>query len=152
MRRASIVALATLVATTGATTARAQATAPMAEMAMRGMSMDDMTGALGAYPMAREGSGTSSQPDATPMEMLHVMNGGWALMLHGFANLVEDRQTGPRGGRKMFSESMLMLMADRPLGSGALVGALRAPAVPDGSYGRSPMSYLVFLQARVDPR
>ena len=31
------------------------------------MPMDAMHGQFGAYPMTREGSGTSWQPDATPM-------------------------------------------------------------------------------------
>ena len=57
----------------------------------------------GAYAMARESSGTSWQPEATPMDMLHARRGDWSLMLHGFANLVVDRQSGPRGDRKTFS-------------------------------------------------
>ncbi len=109
---------------------------------MPGTSMDDMTRAFGAYPMSREGSGTSWQPDTTPMQMLHVMKDGWTLMLHGQANAVEDRQTGPRGDRKAFSQSMLMLMADHPLGAGTL--GLRSMLSLDPLMGKS--GYPLLLQ------
>ena len=84
------------------------------------MAAHEMKGQLGPYSMAREASGTSWQPEATPMEMLHTMRGDWSLMLHGYANLVHDRQTGPRGNDKTFGESMLMAMATRLLGPGTL--------------------------------
>src|SRR5690349_17931956 len=38
-------------------------------------------------PMSRMGSGTSWLPDASPMRAYHFMSGGWALMLHGDADL-----------------------------------------------------------------
>ena len=45
---------------------------------MDGMDMGHaMTGALGSYPMTREASGTSWQPDASTHEGLHVMRGPW---------------------------------------------------------------------------
>lgn len=79
-----------------------------------------MQGALGPYPMARAASGTSWQPDSTPHDGLHVMTDHWMLMLHGWANLVYDRQGGHRGGEKFFSTSMLMAMGQRALGPGTL--------------------------------
>jgi hypothetical protein len=36
-----------------------------------------MPGALGVYPMSRDGSGTSWQPEAVPMAGLHEMQGPW---------------------------------------------------------------------------
>src|SRR5580765_3910281 len=36
-----------------------------------------MKSALGAYPMSREGSGTSWQPEVTPMTGLHIAEGDW---------------------------------------------------------------------------
>src|SRR5262249_20647503 len=77
-----------------------------------------MQGVLGPYPMSREASGTSWQPDSSPHEGIHGSLGAWTTMAHGFANLVVDRQGGPRGDSKTFSTSMLMLMAQRPLGDG----------------------------------
>ena len=88
------------------------------------MAADDqpmsMHGMLGSYPMTREASGTSWQPDATPHEGLHIMKDDWMLMVHGFADVVYDNQGGGRGDRKVLSSNMLMLMAQHPLGVGTL--------------------------------
>jgi uncharacterized protein involved in copper resistance len=73
-----------------------------------------MTGALGAYPMAREASGTAWQPDASEHEGIHLMSGDWTLMAHGSLNLVYDHQSGRRGDDKLFAAGMLMGMARRP--------------------------------------
>ena len=70
--------------------------------------------AIRAYAMTRDASGTSWQPDSTPMEGVMGALGGWSTMLHGYAFGVYDNQGGPRGGDKAFSESMLMAMAQRP--------------------------------------
>jgi hypothetical protein len=80
----------------------------------------EMPGMFGPYPMSREASGTSWQPESAPHTGLHTMRGDWHLMAHGFANLVWDDQDGPRGDEKLFGESMLMGMAVRPLGGGRL--------------------------------
>ena len=80
----------------------------------------EMTGMYGPYPMTREASGTSWQPESTPHEGVHVMRGDWMLMLHGYADQVYDRQGGPRGGSESFNESMLMLSAWHPLGPGVI--------------------------------
>jgi hypothetical protein len=77
-----------------------------------------MKGTLGQYPMAREASGTAWQPDSTPHTGIHLQGGEWTAMVHGFANLIYDDQGGPRGDDKLFSTSMLMGMANRPLGPG----------------------------------
>jgi hypothetical protein len=54
------------------------------------------------------------------MEGMHGMRGAWMWMAHGFVNAVYDRQSGPRGDRKTFVESMAMLMAQRRVGNGTL--------------------------------
>ena len=79
-----------------------------------------MNGALGPYSMTRESSGTAWQPDAS--KHLGWMNhsGDWMLMTHGVLNLVYDHQSGPRGDDKAFASGMLMGMAQRPIGNGAL--------------------------------
>lgn len=77
-----------------------------------------MHGLLGQYPMTREASGTSWQPDTTPHEGVHVMTDEWMLMAHGFANVVYNNQGGERGDHELFSSNMLMLMAQRPVGPG----------------------------------
>lgn len=94
--------------------------ADMPGMDMPGMKMAPMTGALGAYPMTRDGTGTSWQPDSSPMDGWMSMHGPWSLMLSGEGTLVYDDQGGPRGGSKTFFESMVMGMASRPLDGGTL--------------------------------
>ena len=95
----------------------------------------EMKSALGPYSMRRDGSGTSWQPDATPMQGVHLAAGDWAAMAHGFVNVVHDEQTGPRGDTKGFSQSMAMLMANRRAGPGTL--GLRAMVSLDPTMGKS---------------
>src|SRR6267378_6267596 len=101
-----------------------------------------MKGALGDYSMMRDASGTSWQPDTAVMEGIHGIAGDWATMLHGFASLIYDHQGGPRGADKIFSESMLMGMAQRTLGSGTLT--LRGMISLDPLMGKS--GYPLLLQ------
>src|SRR3954451_3148793 len=79
-----------------------------------------MRGMLGPYDMSREASGTSWQPESTPMEGVHFMAGDWMLMAHGFAFAIYDHQGGDRGADKIISSNMAMLMAQRPVGNGEL--------------------------------
>jgi hypothetical protein len=79
-----------------------------------------MPGSLGSYPKAREASGTSWQPDTTPMDGLMSMDGEWMTMVHGYVNQVYDHQGGPRGAAENFSNSMFMLMVDRSWGQDTL--------------------------------
>ncbi len=90
----------------------------MGDMDMSGADMPPMTmtGAFGPYAMSREASGTSWQPESTPDGGPHFMAGSWMLMAHGYLDANYDNQGGPRGGDKMFSASMAMLMAQRPMG------------------------------------
>lgn len=89
-----------------------------------------MGGLLGGYAMTREASGTSWQPDSTPMEGTMDMSGDWMTMWHGLANFVFDRQGGDRGGNQTFSNSMLMFMARRASDRGALGLRLMVSADP----------------------
>lgn len=89
-----------------------------------------MTGLYGSYDMTRESSGTSWQPDSTPMEGIHGMQGAWLTMLHGYADAIYDDQGGPRGSSQTFTTSMLMLMARRELEEGAFGLRLMASGEP----------------------
>jgi hypothetical protein len=97
----------------------------MPGMHMQGMDhehMDHMamSAMYGPYPMTREASGTSWQPDLAMHRGIHEMKGAWMLMLHGQADLVLDGQSGGRGDDKIFNSNMLMGMAQRPVGPGRL--------------------------------
>lgn len=111
---------------------------PVDEHAKHAMAM---TGALGSYPMQREASGTSWQPDASEHEGLHVMSGDWTFMAHGVLNLVYDRQSGPRGNDKAFASGMLMGTARRSVGNGTV--QLKAMVSPDPLMG--PSGYPLLL-------
>src|SRR5215813_7374219 len=63
-------------------------------------------------------SGTSAEPNSTPMPMLMTMSGKWMLMFHGEAFLNALQQSGPRGADKVFSTNWFMPMAQRQLGPG----------------------------------
>lgn len=101
--------------------------APLPAQQAPGMSM---SGLYGRYDMTRESSGTSWQPDSTPMEGIHAMQGAWTTMLHGFADAIYDDQGGPRGNAQTLSTSMLMFMARRELEDGAFGVHLMVSAEP----------------------
>jgi hypothetical protein len=94
-----------------------------------------MPGMYGTYPMSRDASGTSWQPDSTPMEGLHHMGDPWSTMWHGLANFIYDDQGGPRGDTKTFVSSMLMFMGRRELEEGAF--GVRAMVSTDPQMGKS---------------
>ncbi len=76
-----------------------------------------MSGALGDYPITRDASGTSWQPDNSAHAGAHHMQGDWMLMGHGMLDGVYDWQQGPRGDEKTFLSGMLMGMASRRFAS-----------------------------------
>lgn len=111
-----------------------QVAASPSDPAPPGMAMPSQ---FGPYELMREGSGTSWQPEATPMHGLMWHSGEWMLMAHGFANGIYDHQGGPRGDDDSFVNSMAMLMAQRPAWGGML--GLRAmvsldPLIGNGGY------------------
>jgi hypothetical protein len=112
------VALATLLAT------------PCAVLFAQDATPMSMLGLYGSYDMTRESSGTSWQPDSTPMEGIQGMHGAWLTMLHGYADAIYDDQGGPRGSSQTFTTSMLMFMARRELENGAFGLRLMASGEP----------------------
>ena len=94
-----------------------------------------MTGAYGPYPMTREASGTSWQPDSSVHGGIHGSSGNWSFMGHAIINLVYDWQEGPRGGEKTFVSGMVMGSARRDFANGNTL-QLRAMLSPDPFMGR----------------
>lgn len=124
--------------------------APKAEPAnaMPGMDMSGdshmaMTGLFGGYPMSRDASGTSWQPDAAEHKGIHFVSGDWMLMGHLMLSGVYDTQSGPRADSMGFVSGMAMLMAQKPLANGDIFG-LRAMLSPDPFMGRA--GYPLLLQ------
>lgn len=120
-------------ATVAATLAAALAAAPC--RGDEAAAMPSMMGMYGAYPMSREASGTSWQPDSTPLQGIHRMIDDWMTMWDGFLDLNYDRQGGPRGDAKTFSNSMLMFMARHGVDDGAW--GLRLMVSADPLMGKS---------------
>jgi hypothetical protein len=63
-------------------------------------------------------SGTTAEPNSTPVPMLMAVRGPWMLMFHANAFVIDEQQSSPRGGNKFFSTNWFMGMAQRPLGPG----------------------------------
>lgn len=89
-----------------------------------------MSGLYGRYEMTRESSGTSWQPDTTPMEGIQGMQGAWMTMLGGYTDAIYDGQGGPRGSSQSFTTGMLMFMARRELNEGAFGARLMVSDEP----------------------
>jgi hypothetical protein len=101
-----------------------------------GGTQNEMTGALGAYPMTREGSGTSWLPDEAGHGGLHLVSGDWMLMGHARLDGVYSSQNGPRGDDKAFIGGMLMGTALRRFDNGDSL-QFRAMVSPDPFMGKS---------------
>lgn len=93
-----------------------------------------MPAAFGNYPMTREASGTSWQPDSASHSGVHWMAGQWMGMTHAMFTGVYDEQSGPRGGTKSFLAGMVMASAQRELGGGTFT--LRGMLSPDPFMGK----------------
>jgi hypothetical protein len=63
-------------------------------------------------------SGTSAEPNSTPVPMLMTTKGAWMLMFHANAFVIDEQQSSPRGGDKFFSTNWFMGMAQHSLGPG----------------------------------
>jgi hypothetical protein len=86
----------------------------MAGMDMSGdAGMDMNKAALGSYPMTREASGTSWQPQAAPPAGIMQMTHDWMVMLQGRVAGILDSQSGPRGASMGYESGMAMAMATR---------------------------------------
>ncbi len=64
-------------------------------------------------------SGTSAEPDSTPIPMLMTRKRGWTLMFHANVFILEEQQSAlARGGNKFFSTNWFMGMAEHKAGPG----------------------------------
>src|SRR5216684_8603633 len=73
-------------------------------------------------------SGTSAEPNSTPLPMLMFTPNQWRLMLHGTAFVNALQQSGPRGGDKVLATGWFMFMAQREVPHGEFtVRAMLSP-------------------------
>jgi hypothetical protein len=75
-------------------------------------------------------SGTSAEPNSTPVPMLMTKRGPWMLMFHANVFVLDEQQSGPRGADRFFSTSWFMPMAQRKLGRGVFTGRVMLSAEP----------------------
>jgi hypothetical protein len=119
-----------------------QGTPGMDDDQMQGMKMGQ-TGLITMHPetfiqkIVRHGaSGTSAEPDSTPLPMLMTMKGAWSLMFHANVFLLDEQQSSLRGGDKFFSTNWFMGMAQRPLGPGVFTARAMLSLEPATITGR----------------
>ncbi len=82
------------------------------------------------------GSGTSMEPDSTPVPMLMTKKSKWTLMFHANVFVLDEQQSSPRGGDKFFSTNWLMGMAQRPIGPGVFTARAMLSLEPATITGR----------------
>ncbi len=63
-------------------------------------------------------SGTSAEPNSTPVPMLMTVKSNWALMFHANVFVMDEQQSSQRGHDKFFSTNWFMGMAQHKLGPG----------------------------------
>ena len=114
----------------------------MGGMQMPGMNMggtDLMTMHPETFPqeiVRHAGSGTSAEPNSTPVPMLMTKKGKWNLMFHANVFVLDEQQSSPRGGDKFFSTNWFMGMAQRALGPGVFTARAMLSLEPATITGR----------------
>ncbi len=103
---------------------------------MASMRMNEQPGTLIEAIVHHSTSGTSAEPNSTPMPMLMTMKGKWTLMFHGEAFVNGMQQSGPRGADKVFSTNWFMPMVQRQLGPGTLTARVMLSLEPGTVTGR----------------
>jgi len=106
------------------------------EMQTAGMQMDNhgqMT--MHADSFAQEivhhgASGTSAEPNSTPVPMLMTMKANWMLMFHANALLVDEQQSSQAGHDKFFSTNWFMGMAQHKAGPGTFLARMMLSLEP----------------------
>src|SRR5215472_13336092 len=109
---------------------------PPAQQPSMGMSMPMQPQSFVQEILLHDSSGTSAQPNSTPVSMLMGKGGGWALMFHANIFVLDEQQTGPRGTDKFFSTNWFMAMAQRKFGHGAFTGRAMLSLEPATVTGR----------------
>ena len=81
-------------------------------------------------------SGTSAEPNSTPIPMLMATESSWTLMFHANVFLTDIQQSSPRGGDKFFSTNWFMGMAQRSAGPGIFTARVMLSLEPATVTGR----------------
>jgi hypothetical protein len=88
-------------------------------------------GTYGRYAINRESpSGTSWQPESSPLEGVHTTFHRWHYLANGFCNGIVGHESSLRGDTTFFSTNMLNAMAQRDFTSGAFAARTMVSAQP----------------------
>jgi hypothetical protein len=124
-------------------TARGMAEMPMPADAQANMGMDEMMGGMNMHPdtfiqeiVNHGSSGTSAEPDSTPVPMLMTMRDNWMLMFHANVFVGDVQQSGARGADRFFSTNWFMGMAQHKAGPGTFTARLMLSLEPATVTGR----------------
>src|SRR5882762_7529875 len=108
----------------------------MDQKQMPGMPMDE-NGSMNMHPenflqeIVHHGtSGTSAEPNSTPVPMLMTKKANWVLMFHANAFVLDEQQSGQRGQDKFFSTNWFMGMAQHKLGPGTFTARIMLSLEP----------------------
>lgn len=108
----------------------------MGDMQMPGMNMSG-NASMTMHPetfvqqiLDHSGSGTSAEPNSTPVPMLMAARGKWSLMFHANVFVLDEQESSARGGDKSFSTNWFMGMAQRPAGAGVFTARVMLSAEP----------------------
>lgn len=96
----------------------------------RGGSMSRQPGSFIQEILDHDTSGTSAEPNSTPIPMLMKQTGPWMLMFHANVFVLDEQQSSPRGADRFFSTSWFMPMAQRRLARGVFTGRMMLSAEP----------------------
>jgi len=86
--------------------------------------------------LQHETSGTTAQPNSTPIPMLMRKKNEWTLMFHANVFILDEQQTGPRGTDKFFSTNWVMGMAQHRIGPGTFTARAMLTLEPATITGR----------------
>ena len=75
-------------------------------------------------------SGTSAEPNSTPVPMLMTVKKDWRFMFHANAFVADEQQSGFRGHDKFFSTNWFMGMAQHKLGPGTFTARMMLSLEP----------------------
>ena len=103
---------------------------------MPGMKIDDIA-SMHMQPetfvqeiLHHSSSGTSAEPNSTPIPMLMTMKDQWSLMFHANVFVLDEQQSSSRGADKFFSTNWFMGMAQHKVGPGTFTGRLMLSLEP----------------------
>lgn len=106
------------------------------EMQMAGMQMDGQGQmSMHADSFAQEivhhgASGTSAEPNSTPVPMLMTLKANWLLMFHANAFVMDEQQSSQAGHDKFFSTNWFMGMAQHKAGPGTFMARMMLSLEP----------------------